>query len=160
MLARPPSSALESNTCLKATVPILELKGLSKQFEFTGDRHRGAARRQPPRQQRRVRLPDRRLGLRQIHLAAHRRRASRRRRTASVLMWDRPIEGPAPEPWHGVPGLRPVSLAQRARQHQRSARRHAGRPKAEVKGTRSIASSNWSACSVSPTPIRISSRAA
>ena len=37
-------------------------------------RHRGAARRQPAREERRVHLPDRRIRLRQVHAAAHGRR--------------------------------------------------------------------------------------
>ena len=78
--------------------------------------------------------------------------------------WRRPDVGHAdrgarPEPRHGVPGLRPVSLAD-VRDNigfgPKSRRPHA-RPRSR---TRRAVSSSWSACRISPTSIRTSSPAA
>ena len=115
------------------TVPILELKGLSKQFEFNGDRIDA--------------LHDANLRVSKgefvcligasgcgkstlLRIVAGFEKATRGR----ALMWDRPIEGPAPDrgmvfqdyglfPWLSVRGNIAFGPASR------------GRPRAEVKDT-------------------------
>jgi NitT/TauT family transport system ATP-binding protein len=115
------------------TVPILELKGLSKQFEFNGDRIDA--------------LRDANLRVSKgefvcligasgcgkstlLRIVAGFEKATR----GSALMWDRPIEGPAPDrgmvfqdyglfPWLSVRGN--IAFGPTSR----------GRPRAEVKDT-------------------------
>jgi NitT/TauT family transport system ATP-binding protein len=117
----------------EATVPILELKGLSKQFEFNGDRIDA--------------LCDANLRVNKgefvcligasgcgkstlLRIVAGFEKATR----GSALMWDRPIEGPAPDrgmvfqdyglfPWLSVRGN--IAFGPTSR----------GRPRAEVKDT-------------------------
>ncbi|AMN39034.1 ABC transporter ATP-binding protein [Rhodoplanes sp. Z2-YC6860] len=115
------------------TVPILELKGLSKQFEFNGDRIEA--------------LRDANLRVSKgefvcligasgcgkstlLRIVAGFEKATR----GSALMWDRPIEGPAPDrgmvfqdyglfPWLSVRGNIAFGPASR------------GRPRSEIKDT-------------------------
>jgi NitT/TauT family transport system ATP-binding protein len=117
----------------EATVPILELKGLSKQFEFNGDRIDA--------------LRDANLRVSRgefvcligasgcgkstlLRIVAGFEKATR----GSALMWDRPIEGPAPDrgmvfqdyglfPWLSVRGN--IAFGPTSR----------GRPRAEVRDT-------------------------
>jgi len=117
----------------EARVPILELKGLSKQFEFNGDRIDA--------------LRDANLRVSKgefvcligasgcgkstlLRIVAGFEKATR----GSALMWDRPIEGPAPDrgmvfqdyglfPWLSVRGN--IAFGPTSR----------GRPRAEVKDT-------------------------
>jgi NitT/TauT family transport system ATP-binding protein len=117
----------------EATIPILELRGLTKQFEFNGDRIDA--------------LRDANLKVRKgeivclngasgcgkstlLRIVAGFEKATR----GSALMWDRPIEGPAPDrgmvfqdyglfPWLTV--RRNIAFGPTSR----------GRPRAEIKET-------------------------
>ena len=102
---------------LKRAIPILDMKNVGKTYSQNGRAHRGAARRQSAREERRVRLPDRRVRLRQVDAAAHRRRlrGGHARRRPDVGHADHRARA---RPRHGVPGLRAVSLAHRARQYR------------------------------------------
>ena len=70
---------------LSPGVPVLDISARRRasSSNCSGQTHRGAARREPDHPQGRVRLPDRRLRLRQVDAAAHRRRLRDRRRGRS-----------------------------------------------------------------------------
>src|SRR4029078_4003195 len=80
-----------------------------------GPAHRCAARRASAREERRVRLPDRRLWVWELDLSAHRRRlrGADARQGADVEYAD---HRSWPRARHGVSGLRAVSVADGARQ--------------------------------------------
>ncbi len=141
-------------TLSKAPIPILDIRGVNKQFELQGQRIDA--------------LRDANLRVNKGEFvcligASGCGKSTLLRIVAGfeaptqgdALMWDMPIVGPGPQQRHGVSGLRAVSLAERC-----AATLPSGRPRVDVRrkkfATRSSASFRWSVCSVSPTPIRIS----
>ena len=80
--------------CLKQKRPPLIIRGVTKRFPVGDDEIEALARVDVDDRRRAVRLPDRRLRLRQVHAAADRRRASTSRPPARCFRQGKPITGP------------------------------------------------------------------
>ena len=156
--ARSTPPALESQLCLTRPIPSSRLRGVGKQFELQGERIEA---------------------LRDAHLRVHKGefvcligasgcgKSTLLRIVAGfetptrgqALMWDKPIAGPGPERGMVFQDYGVVSVADSAQQHRfRPGLARTSRPKRSRK--RPSILSRWSACSVSPTPIRTSCPAA
>ncbi len=146
--------------------PKIAIRGLGKRFGDGAHQVERAGGHRPRHRRQRVRHLRRRFGLRQVHAAAHHRRAGvphRRRAAGGRPAGDRPGHRPR----HGVPALQPLPVADGDREHQvlppaRGAHRE-DRTSADVEAASGRADALLSLMGLSdvpPAPIPTSSRAA